>query len=345
MNLEPVLPQEPETIVEDTPVSHSIGSSSFGLLPECDGRSFKLIASVSLVSVILAGTFFIAMGIRRAAQANGSEAAPAHTTQVASNATPAPPIPDLKTTDSVGLQEQTPLDKADAVGPTAAKSDAIAAAKRDASAPAAAAPKLQAQLTAPAALPAHSLATKPSIKATRAGASSAQKRAVRLARPSTVAVTRQASSSSLMTVMPDPTPQVDHHAAVTTPAAVPVNTSSVKSAQIPAARAHKQVGSANVANRIKPVEMGKTSTGKIATAGIPATAGTGLVGARGAVSSTGIPAGTVALTQAEASKKVASAGIPAATTLTVPSKRTVAPAPANLEMVSRRSSGPTKQNN
>ena len=366
MNLQPVLPQEPEVIVEDTPVSYSIGSSSFGLLPEEEGRSFKLIASVSLVSVILAGTFFFAMGIRRPAQATGSEPTQAHTTQVASNVTPASPIPDLKTTDSVGLQEQTPVDKADAVGPTAAKTDAIAAATSDGGAPAAAAPKLQAQLTVPAAVPAHAPAAKPSSKAARAGASSAQKRVVKFARPSGAAVTPQGSSSSLMTIMPDPTPQVDHHAAVTTPAAVPVNTSSVKSAQIPATRAHKQVAPANVASRIRPVEMGKTSTGKIATAAIPATAGTGLVGARGAVSSTGIPAGTVALTQAEASKrvssagipagtvaltqaeaskKVASAGIPAATTLTVPSKRTVAPAPANLEMVSRRSSGPTKQNN
>jgi hypothetical protein len=148
-----------------------------------------------------------------------------------------------------------------------------------------------------------------------------------------------------MTIMPDPTPPVEHHAAAATPAVVPASNSAVKSAQIPAARARKQVTSANVGNRIKPVDMGKTSTGKIATAGIPSTAGTGLVGAHGAVTSTGIPAGTVELRQADASKKVESAGIPAATTLTVTSKRAVAPAPANLDMVSRRSGGSGKQNN
>jgi hypothetical protein len=79
--------------------------------------------------------------------------------------------------------------------------------------------------------------------------------------------------------------------------------------------------------------------------GIPAVAGTGLVGAHGAVSSTGIPAGTVELTQAEASKKVAPAGIPAATQIVATSKRAVAPAPANMNLVSRRSGGSTKTQN
>jgi hypothetical protein len=339
METVPVLPQEPEANTTDTPMSYAIGSSSFGLLPEAEGSSLKLFASVALVSVILAGTFFIAVGIRRPAQAKAPESPQVRTTQVASNVTPAPPIPDLKTVDSVGLSAPTPLPKTEAVVPTAAV------------VPAAAAPQLQAQVTLPAkaTVPPQTPAVKPSTKADkgnvapRPGASLAQRRAVKTARP-VVAARPQQDSSNLMTVMPDPTPQVEHHAAAT-PTAVPANNGAVKSAQIPAARARKQVASANVGNRIKPVDMGKTPTGKIANAAIPGTAGTGLVGARGVVSSTGIPAGTVELTQAEASKKVASAGIPAATTLTVTSKRAVAPAPANLDMVSRRSNGPTKQNN
>jgi hypothetical protein len=171
-----------------------------------------------------------------------------------------------------------------------------------------------------------------------------QKRAVKPARTA-AAVKPQPDSSGLMTIMPDPTPQVEHHAAAATPAAVPASNSAVKSAQIPATRSRKQVASANVGSRIKPVDMGKTTTGKIATVGIPATAGTGLVGAHGAVTSTGIPAGTVELTQAEASKKVASAGIPAATQIVSTSKRAVAPAPANMNLISRRSSGPAKTQN
>ncbi len=330
-------PQRQEADIEEMPMSYSVGKSSFGLLDEAEGSSVKLIASVAVVSVILAGTFFIAVGIRRPASARVAETSPASATQVASNVSPAPPMPDLKTVDSVGLTAPTPIAKTDAV------------------VPAAPAPQLQAQATAPVAAPLQAPTAKPPsktvktdkrIEATRAGPSLAKKRAVRSAGPA--AVTQPPpGSSSLMTVMPDPTPtsQVFHHAAAVAPSAVPASSSAVKSAQIPAARARKQVASTSVGNRIKPVDMGKTTTGKISTVGIPATAGSGLVGARGAVSSTGIPAGTVQLTQAEASKKVAAAGIPAATALTLPTKRTVAPAPANLNMISRRSSGSIKQNN
>ncbi len=341
----PVLPQEPEANAVDKPMSYSIGSSSFGLLPEAEGSSLKLFASVALVSVILAGTFFIAVGIRRPAQAKAPESPQVRTTQLASNVTPAPPIPDLKTVDSVGLSAPTPIAKPEAVVPTAEGVRAAAVVP-------VAAPQLLAQATTPAKViaPPQAPAAKPSIKAEktnvapRAGASLAQKRAVKSARPA-AAAKQQPDSSGLMTVMPDPTTQVEHHAAAATPTAVPANNGAVKSAQIPVTRARKQVASANVGSRIKPVDMGKTPSGKIATVGIPASAGTGLVGARGAVSSTGIPAGTVELTQPEASKKVASAGIPAATALTVRSKRAVAPAPANLDMVSRRSSAGSKQNN
>ena len=329
MEILPVIPQVPEANSEESPMSPSVGRSSFGLLDEAEGSSHKLIASVGLASVILAGTFFIAVGIGRPAQSKASESAQAKatqgTTQVASNVTPAPPIPDLQTVDSVGLEAPTPLVKADAVVPVAAAS------------------QLQAQVTVPAQpmAPAQAPVGKPSTKASGAGASLPQKRAAKPARPA-AAVKAQPASSSLMTIMPDPTPQVEHHGAAPTPAAVPASNSAVKSAQIPAVKARKQVAPANVSNRIKPVDMGKTSTGKIATAGIPATAGTGLVGAHSAVSSTGISAGTVELTQAEASKKVAPAGIPAATRIVATSKRAVAPAPANMEMISRRSSGPTK---
>ena len=324
----PVIPQVPEANSEELPISHSVGRSSFGLLEEAEGSSHKLIASVGLASVILAGTFFIVAGIGRPAQAKAPEPAQAHNPQVASNLTLAPAIPDLKTVDSVGLEATAPMAKTDAVVPV------------EAAVPAAAAPKLQAQVTMPAPVQ----AAKPSTKAPGAGASLPQKRAVKPARPA-AAVKPQPASSSLMTIMPDPTPQVEHHAAAPTPAAVPASNSAVKSAQIPTARARKQVASANVGNRIKPVDMGKTTTGKIATVGIPAVAGTGLVGAHGAVSSTGIPAGTVELTQAEASKKVAPAGIPAATQIVATSKRAVAPAPANMNLVSRRSGGSTKTQN
>ncbi len=328
MEILPVIPQVPEANSEELPMSRSVGRSSFGLLDETEGSSHKLIASVGLASVILAGTFFIVVGIGRPAQTKASEPTQAHNPQVASNATPAFPIPDLKTVDSVGLEAAAPLAKRDAVVPV------------EAAVPATPAPKLQAQLTVPT--PVH--AAKPGTKAPGAGASSPQKRAVKPARAA-AAVKSQPASSSLMTIMPDPTPQVEHHAAAPTPAAVPASNGAVRSAQIPAAHARKQVTSANVGNRIKPVDMGKTPTGKIATVGIPATAGTGLVGARGAVSSTGIPAGTVELTQAEASKKVAPAGIPAATQIVATSKRAVAPAPANMNMISRRSSGPSKTQN
>jgi hypothetical protein len=334
MEILPVIPQVPEANSEELPMSHSVGRSSFGLLDEAEGSSHKLIASVGLASVILAGTFFIVVGIVRPAQTKASESAQAHNPQVASNATPASPIPYLKTVDSVGLEAPAPLAKTDATEPTA---EAVPVA---AAVPAAPAPKLQAQLTMPAQAP----GSKPSSKAHGAGASLPQKRAVKPARTA-AAVKPQPDSSGLMTIMPDPTPQVEHHAAAATPAAVPASNSAVKSAQIPATRSRKQVASANVGSRIKPVDMGKTTTGKIATVGIPATAGTGLVGAHGAVSSTGIPAGTVELTQAEASKKVASAGIPAATQIVSTSKRAVAPAPANMNLISRRSSGPAKTQN
>jgi hypothetical protein len=328
MEILPVIPQVPEANSEELPMSHSVGRSSFGLLDEAEGSSHKLIASVGLASVILAGTFFIVVGIVRPAQTKASESAQAHNPQVASNATPASPIPYLKTVDSVGLEAPAPLAKTDEVIPV------------EAVVPAAPAPKLQAQLTMPAQAP----GSKASSKAHGAGASLPQKRAVKPARTA-AAVKPQPDSSGLMTIMPDPTPQVEHHAAAATPAAVPASNSAVKSAQIPATRSRKQVASANVGSRIKPVDMGKTTTGKIATVGIPATAGTGLVGAHGAVTSTGIPAGTVELTQAEASKKVASAGIPAATQIVSTSKRAVAPAPANMNLISRRSSGPAKTQN
>ncbi len=327
-------PQHQEADIEEIPMNYSVGKSSFGLLDEAEGSSVKLMASVALVSVILAGTFFIAVRIRRPAQAKAAETSQAHATQVASNVTPVPPIPDLKTVDSVGLTAPTPAAKTDAVAPVASAPQL----------------QLQAQATAPVTAPMQAPTVKPTsktdkrIEVTRAGATLAQKRAVRSARPATP-VQPQAGSSSLVTIMPDPTAQVAHHAATPTPSAVPTNSIAVKSAQIPAARAHKQVASTSVGNQIKPVDMGKTTTGKIGTVDIPATAGSGLVGARGAVSSTGIPAGTVQLTQAEASKKVAAAGISAATALTVPTKRAVAPAPANLDMISRRSNGSIKQNN
>ncbi len=325
MEMQPVIPQVPEANSEELPISHSVGRSSFGLLDETEGSSHKLIASVGLASVILAGTFLIVVGIGRPAQSKASESAQAHNPQVASNVTPAPPIPDLKTVDSVGLEAPAPL----------AKTEAIVRVE--------AASQLQAQVTVPAQpmAPAQAKGSKPSTKAPGAGASLPQKRAAKPARPA-AAVKSQPASSTLMTIMPDPTSQVEHHAAAPTPAAAPASNSAVKSAQIPTAHARKQVASANVGNRIKPVDMGKTSTGKIVTVGIPATAGTGLVGAHGAVSSTGIPAETVELTQAEASKKVASAGIPAATRIVATSKRAVAPAPANLNMISRRSSAPAK---
>ena len=82
MEILPVIPQVPEANSEELPMSHSVGRSSFGLLDEAEGSSHKLIASVGLASVILAGTFFIVVGIVRPAQTKASESAQAHNPQV-----------------------------------------------------------------------------------------------------------------------------------------------------------------------------------------------------------------------------------------------------------------------
>ncbi len=78
MEILPVIPQVPEANSEELPMSRSVGRSSFGLLDETEGSSHKLIASVGLASVILAGTFFIVVGIGRPAQTKASEPTQAH---------------------------------------------------------------------------------------------------------------------------------------------------------------------------------------------------------------------------------------------------------------------------
>jgi hypothetical protein len=348
-------------------MTYSLEKSSFGLLLEPEGRSNTLLTSIALASVILAGTFLIVMETGRTAKAPQT----GHSNAAATTTNSAPivkQVADLKTVDLEAKPPQAPVSTTAASTTTAPAKASVTQQKSSVSLPpraahtavsAAAAKKPATQpLTAQVAKPANVLTAKPAVRAAKSVAVAATRHSAKLSKTTVAAKAQTSSEPSLMTIMPDPSGTVEHHASVTVPVvplpattalpaspAPPATTAALKSVRLQTLRAKKQVGATGISDRIRPVSGVAKTKGSIETVGIPSTAGTGLVGARGAVGSAGIPTGTVAVPQAVASKRVASAGIPGQTRLTIASKRSVAPAPANLKFLSRRSTTTNDQSN
>jgi hypothetical protein len=202
------------------------------------------------------------------------------------------------------------------------------------------------QLTAQLSKPANPAIAKSSARVAKSTDVTVAKHSAKSSKGAVDAKTQPSTDPGLMTIMPDPPSQVEHHASVSAPVSPPPATiAAVKSTPLPAKKSKKQVADTGIGDRIRAVSGAAKTKGSIETVSIPATAGTGLVGARGAVGTTGIKTATIALPQAEAAKKVGSAGIPGQTRLTIATKRPVAPAPANLDLLSRRSTATNKQDN
>lgn len=367
--VETPLVQEAE--VEVMPMTYSLEKSSFGLLLEPEGRSNTLLTSIALASVILAGTFLIVMETGRSAKAPAT----VQTTASSAATNPSPAVKqaaDLKTVDLEAKPTQVPVATASStpapavtapvktVAATPAKSQSTAPTQTAHSsvAPTAEKKPTPPTLTAMSTKPANVTSAKPAARAAKPVEVASGKHGAKSSKAVVAAKPQTNSEPGLMTIMPDPSGAAEHHASASVPVvpppattalaastALPATTAAVKSVRLQTQRAKKQVGSTGIGERIRPVSGAAKTKGSIETVGIPATAGTGLVSARGAVGSAGIPSGTVAVPPAEGAKKVASAGIPGQTRLTIASKRPVAPAPANLEMLSRRSTATNKQDN
>jgi TonB family protein len=247
-------------------VEYTPGRTNFGLLPEPEGGAAPFIASATINAAILALVLIISLTVKHVIEVHKYEV-----TELIAPTTPPPPAPKVKFTPP----KLTPPPDPPKVQMDAPKIE-LPKPKPE--------PK-PIQMEAKVTLPVVKAAVRPAIvlapqpKAALTAAMPAQNNQVK---PSTAPV----HLGQTFGVTPNPN--------ATRPATVAAIGNPYGGMQGPAVAPHGVVGSTGIGNGLKS-GSNAGMVGKVASAGIPGSAGTGTTGSYGRVGSAGIPAMTAAV--------------------------------------------------